>query len=123
MLEILRNCFTWKGRLDRADFCAGMLALAIGTTAFVGAVQADMFFNRSQGVLAILGFVGLFFVIWLLAFFIEASLAIRRMRDLGRPAVHVLFLLVPFYGLYILALLFFAKSKEEPVKAVAGRGQ
>jgi uncharacterized membrane protein YhaH (DUF805 family) len=121
MLELLKKCFTWQGRLDRADFCAGMLGLGIPGLAFMWAIQADMFLNKSRGIVDVLGFAGLFFILWLLVFFIQLSLFIRRFHDLGRPGVYVLFFLVPFANFYFLFLLFFGKTKEDPPKIMSGR--
>jgi uncharacterized membrane protein YhaH (DUF805 family) len=117
MLEILRNCFTWKGRLDRADFCAGMLGLVIPVTAFMGATWAAIFFHKNPVFLPIPAFFLLFFFIWLLGLFIELSLFIRRFHDIGRPGTHVFYMLIPFANIYFMALLFFAKSVENSPEA------
>lgn len=87
MLELLQNCFTWKGRLGRADFCAGMLGLGIVVTAFMGVFWADIYFHKTPTFfgMGVPGFFVLFFLLWFLGVFIEISLFIRRLHDLGLP--------------------------------------
>ncbi len=118
MLELLQNCFTWKGRLGRADFCAGMLGLGIVVTAFMGVFWADIYFHKTPTFfgMGVPGFFVLFFLLWFLGVFIEISLFIRRFHDLGRPGIQAWYLLIPFVGLYFLVLLFFFKGVEGPQK-------
>jgi len=114
MSGLLKDCFTWQGRLGRADFLAGVLALSIPVTGFLDFTWAVIFFAKIPVVFATVGFFFIFFALWLLAFFVEVSLFIRRFHDMGRPGVHVLFLLIPFVNFYFMFLLFFGKSKDLP---------
>jgi uncharacterized membrane protein YhaH (DUF805 family) len=110
MLGAIWNLFTWEGRLDRPDFCAGMLGLLIFVTALMGIVWAGMYFHWNVDPSAFLPLGGLFFVVWLTGVLLELSLVIRRFHDLGKPGYHALLLLVPFLNIYFPVLLFFGSS-------------
>jgi uncharacterized membrane protein YhaH (DUF805 family) len=121
LFSIIGKCFTWKGRLGRMDFCAGILGLTILVTAWLASIWADMYFNKVPKLMTMPGFIFLFFVLWFVCLFLELSLIARRFHDLGKSGYHLFLLLVPFVNFYYMALLFFKKGEDEPKTRKARR--
>lgn len=94
-----------NGPIGRGAFAlrlAGVLAVGAGT--MYGAYQAGYHFLHFETV-------GVFFalVMGLVTAIVALLQMMRRCQDLGLPTV---FLAIPVFNLYLLALLFFAPSKK-----------
>lgn len=98
--------FSASGRLNRARYFGYMVVLNI----LVGIISGITQTTGSAAVLAIGGI--LMIALWI----VDILIVIKRFHDLDRPGIHVLFLLIPLYNIYIGLLLLFKKGTEGPNK-------
>lgn len=90
----MKFIFDFKGKLGRAGFAL----LFIASLVIYGAAALHITITVIRLIIMILSLV------------VYLSCIIRRLHDLGRKSYEILLLCIPFYGLYILFLLFFRKG-------------
>lgn len=86
--------FGFKGKIGRGGFALLFIASLViyGTAALHITISAIRL------------------LVMIVALIVYLSCIIRRLHDLGRKSYEILLLCIPFYGLYILFLLFFKKG-------------
>jgi uncharacterized membrane protein YhaH (DUF805 family) len=96
--------FSAKGRINRAKYFGfGILISVIGN---IGSMMAMYSRNTLAGVIGV--------VILLVSVIANIMITIQRFHDLNRPGIHFLFMLIPFYNIYLAFVLLFKKGTEGP---------
>lgn len=107
MPAFVSSLFSFSGRLNRAKYLA--IGLGVGITYTLLNVTL-VGFDRQPGAAAVVPLLGA----WFAGVWIQGAAAVRRFHDLDRPGWHYWLMMVPFYGLYLAALLLFVRGTDGP---------
>jgi len=101
------NLFTPYGRISRREYIIGTVVVTVSgmVVAFVAGLalgNAGMNESAATGMTSVLAGIALV---------LQSFLAIRRLRDLGKPGWHLVLFLVPLYSIYLGLIVTFAPGK------------
>lgn len=97
------NLFSWKGRNTRLPY---FLTLSLCGIVFYGLLFSIALVPKDVG----MTLASVFPIAYLVILYVQVCNVIKRLHDLGRPGVHILFMFVPFYNLYLGLLLLFKEG-------------
>lgn len=104
----MKDLFGFQGSIGRKKFIILFFATMIAYS------LAALLITQREPILMLVRL-----LIMLVALFIYISILIRRLHDIGKTSKDILLLLIPIYGLYVFALLFFKKGIYKDVSSTS----
>ena len=101
----MNKILSTDGRINRGSFFGFSLLLNIMAALLILALPSPLEFAAIFGVLFLIGII-----------YESVCLTVQRFHDLGRSGLDYFLLIIPFYNIYIYALLLFEEGENEANK-------